>query len=200
MVTDLCLRLLTFNIFKLLFLKKHQNIDAKFHMEPPWDVENENLFKCSRSHDQDDFQAHIWNNIKILLLRNLETWYTAWGTQVLPNLFKWWPWIDLDHFVTWSNLFPNASAWVKAYLQHIVIYFQACSNSAYPQHSGERYRTIDPLVSDFLDCFRMSWINFLNRTVLWNQYPPPPPHPLLHAYVNIEIIILRFYGVMKTLA
>ena len=31
-------------------------IEAKFHMEPPWDVRNENLFKCSRSHDH----AHIW--------------------------------------------------------------------------------------------------------------------------------------------
>ena len=26
------------------------------------------------------------------------------------------------------------------------MYFQACSNSAYPQHSGEQYRTIGPLV------------------------------------------------------
>ena len=31
-------------------------------------------------------------------------------------------------------------------IQHIVMYFQACSNSAYPQHSGERYRTNGPLV------------------------------------------------------
>ena len=30
-------------------------IEAKFHMEPPWDVGNENLFKCSRSHDH----AHV---------------------------------------------------------------------------------------------------------------------------------------------
>ena len=26
------------------------------------------------------------------------------------------------------------------------MYFQVCSNSAYPQHSGERYRTNGPLV------------------------------------------------------
>ena len=31
-------------------------------------------------------------------------------------------------------------------VQHIVKYFQACSNSAYSMHSGERYRTIGPLV------------------------------------------------------
>ena len=27
-----------------------------------------------------------------------ESWYTASGTPVLPNLFKWWHWVDLDHF------------------------------------------------------------------------------------------------------
>ena len=37
------------------------------------------------------------------LLRNqkaydLETWSVASGVQVLPNLFKWWPWVDLDLF------------------------------------------------------------------------------------------------------
>ena len=29
---------------------------------------------------------------------DIETWYTASGTQVLPNLFKWWHWVDLVHF------------------------------------------------------------------------------------------------------
>ena len=42
-------------------------------------------------------------NLKNLLLRNqkaddLETWYATLGAQVLPNLFKWWPWVDLDLF------------------------------------------------------------------------------------------------------
>ena len=42
-------------------------------------------------------------NIQNQLLRNqeaddLETWYTVLGTQVQPNLFKWWHWVDLDHF------------------------------------------------------------------------------------------------------
>ena len=30
------------------------------------------------------------------------------------------------------------------------LHFQVCSNSAYPQHSGERYRTNGPLVTIFL--------------------------------------------------
>ena len=34
------------------------------------------------------------------------------------------------------------------------MYFQVCSNSTYPQHSGERYRTSYPLVFTlFLDYF-----------------------------------------------
>ena len=41
--------------------------------------------------------------LKNLLLRNqkadgLETSYAASGARVLPNLFKWWPWVDLDLF------------------------------------------------------------------------------------------------------
>ena len=40
---------------------------------------------------------------KNLLLQNqkscdLETWHVALGTQALQNLYKWWPWVDLDLF------------------------------------------------------------------------------------------------------
>ena len=27
---------------------------------------------------------------------DLECWYAALGTRLLPSLFKWWPWDDLD--------------------------------------------------------------------------------------------------------
>ena len=42
-------------------------------------------------------------NLKKLLLwkqkvNDLETWYVTSGARVLPNLLKWWPWIDLDLF------------------------------------------------------------------------------------------------------
>ena len=42
-------------------------------------------------------------NLKNLLLRNqktgdLETWYATLGARVLPDVFKWWPWVDLDLF------------------------------------------------------------------------------------------------------
>ena len=29
---------------------------------------------------------------------DLETWYAALGAQVLPSLFKWWPYVDCDLF------------------------------------------------------------------------------------------------------
>ena len=51
---------------------------------------------------------------KNLLLRNqeaddLETWYTASGTQVLPMFSYDDPGLTLIIFMTGSNLFPNAS-------------------------------------------------------------------------------------------
>ena len=55
-------------------------------------------------------------NFKNIFLRNkeaddFETWYTASGTRVLTIFHM----MTLTIFMTGSNLFPNASAWVKAY-------------------------------------------------------------------------------------
>ena len=70
---------------------------------------------------------------KNLFLRNqeigdLETWYTASGTQVLPICFSNDDTgLTLIISMTWPNLFPNASAWVKAYAAYTVaapIFFQ----------------------------------------------------------------------------
>ena len=64
---------------------------------------------------------YMVKNFKNLLLRNqeaddLETWYTASGTQVLPMFSYDDPALTLTIFMTGSNLLLNASAWVKAYL------------------------------------------------------------------------------------
>ena len=89
----------------------------------------------------------MMKNVGNLLLRNqetddLETWYTASGTRVLPMISYDDPGLTMAIFMAELNLFPNASAWVKAYTElSATVYFQVCSNSAYPQHSGERYRT-----------------------------------------------------------
>ena len=41
------------------------------------------------------------NTFKNLLLNekadDIETFYTASGTQAQPYLFKWWHWVDTDH-------------------------------------------------------------------------------------------------------
>ena len=69
------------------------------------------------------------------LLRNqeaddLKTWYTASGLGVLPMFSYGDSGLTLTIFMTGSNLFPNASALV-------LMQFQFCSYSAYPQYSGE---------------------------------------------------------------
>ena len=64
--------------------------------------------------------------------------------------------LTLTFFMTGSNLFPNASAWVKAYTALSANVFPSCSNSTYPQHSGERYKTNGPLVCCKYDfCFQI---------------------------------------------
>ena len=46
---------------------------------------------------------------------DLETLYTASGTRVLPMFSYDNSVLTMTIFMTESNLFPNASAWVKAY-------------------------------------------------------------------------------------
>ena len=80
------------------------------------------------------------------LLRNqedddLETWYTALGTRVLPTF------IYVDPGLTWPFLwqgwFVSECFYMGKLLLHWVLtYFQVWSNSAYPQYSGERYRAL----------------------------------------------------------
>ena len=54
---------------------------------------------------------------------DLETWYAASGTRVLPSLFKWCP---LTYFTVRSDLVPYAFAWEKGktmdFLETIVTY------------------------------------------------------------------------------
>ena len=111
--------------------KNTRPFEARFHMEPPWD----GMKNCA------NVPGHITKvasrPMVNLLLRNqeaddLEAWYAASGTQVLPNLFKW-PWQSLWHGQTFLLLLHG---WKL--MQQIVKYFQACSNSAYHMRSGER--------------------------------------------------------------
>ena len=63
---------------------------------------------------------YMVKNFKNFLLWNqeaddLETWYTASCTRVLPMFSYGDTGLTLTIFMTGSNLFLNASAWVKTY-------------------------------------------------------------------------------------
>ena len=93
---DLCPRSLIFNIFKLLFLKHTRLIEAVFHVEPSLD----GRMKVNTKWPPCPYMLKSFQN---LLLWNrkadeLENWYAASSTRVLPNLFKWCPWVDIDLF------------------------------------------------------------------------------------------------------
>ena len=91
-------------------------IKVKFHKEPPWGGGTK---VCSNSPGHMTKMAAmpiktLWN----LLLRNqnvndLESWYAASGAQVLPSLFKWWPWVDLDLIWTSQRFFETCNKWPK---------------------------------------------------------------------------------------
>ena len=77
-------------------------MDAKFHMESPWDV-GTNVCSNGLGHMTRWLPCPYMVKTFKNLLRNqkaddLETWYEASGALVLPSLFKWWPWVDLDLF------------------------------------------------------------------------------------------------------
>ena len=92
-------------------------IEARFHMEPPWD---EGTKVCSNS------LGHMTKmTVMPIYSKNLQKIFFS-GTkrpmtlklgmqhQVLPSLFKWWPCVDLDLYLTArSNLVPYAFVWEK---------------------------------------------------------------------------------------
>ena len=124
-----------------------RQIKAKFHMAPPWDVGNENLFKYSRSHDH----AHIWWKTSKIFLGTKRSMTLKLGVQHrVHEYYQYFHMMTLDW--PWPFLWQGQICFrmllrVWKLIQHwVLMYFQVCSNSAYPQHSGERYRTSGLLV------------------------------------------------------
>ena len=78
-------------------------IEAKFHMEPPWDGGTK-VYWNGRGHMTNMATMPIYGkNIRKSTSReskadDQESCYVASGARVLPSLFKWWPWVDLDLF------------------------------------------------------------------------------------------------------
>ena len=116
---DHCPRSLMFNsstVSNFFSSETARRIEAKFHMESPWDLRNES---CS------NFPGHMTmpiygKNIQKTSFsepRSRRPWNLVYSIGYLITtifFFKWWPWIDLDldHLMKVSNLFPDASVWV----------------------------------------------------------------------------------------
>ena len=77
--------------------------EAKFHMESSQNGERKFVQMVLVTWPRLPPCPYMVKTLKNLLLRNqnvddLETWYAASSTRVLPSLFKWWPWVDPDLF------------------------------------------------------------------------------------------------------
>ena len=78
--------------------------------------------------------------IKILAPGVVCPWSAAIYFQVMMTLAWPWPFLWQGQICYWYFCMSDL-------IEHwVLLYFQVCSNSAYPQHSGERYRTNGPLV------------------------------------------------------
>ena len=144
--------------FSNFFSSKNTRLfEAKFHMEPPWDV---GLKMCS------NILGHMTKMAsRPIYGKNLQKSPSAeprcrwpWNldfsnrysgtTRFVQMITLGWPWPFLWHGqICFLMLLLGGKL-----IQHIVMYFQACSNSAYPMHLGEQYRTNDPLVWACFDC------------------------------------------------
>ena len=68
-------------------------IEAKFHVEPPWDGETKGYSNGTCHMTKMAARPYMVKTLKNLLLRNqmaddLETWYAASGARILSSLFK----------------------------------------------------------------------------------------------------------------
>ena len=93
-------------------------IEAKFHMEPPWDVGTE-IYSNGPGHMTEMVAMSIYGKkLKNLLIRNqksndCESWYAASGARSNDC-----PGLTLTYFTARSNLIPYAFVWetVKCYV------------------------------------------------------------------------------------
>ena len=137
---DLCPRSLRFNIFKLLFLKKNTRpIEAKFYIESPRDIGikiysnvpghitkmasrpiyGKNLQKSPSTEPRGRWP---WN-----LVSSIGYSSTTKFTQMMTLGWSW-PFL-------WQGQICFIMLLMGESLYSIVMYFQGCSNSAYPVHS-----------------------------------------------------------------
>ena len=83
-------------------LKPLGRLKLKIRVEPPYDGVMK-VYTKGPGHMTKMTAVPIYDKNLKNLLRNqkaydLETCYVALSVRVLPSLFKWWPWVDLDLF------------------------------------------------------------------------------------------------------
>ena len=117
-------------------------------------------------------------NVKNIFLRNqeaddFETWHTASGTRVLPifhMMILGWPWL----FLWQDQICFRMLLHVWKLTQHwVLMYFQVCSNSTYPQHRWATQGQWSP--GWFL--YRQSTLPVLWANVGWFNWKIYLPYP-----------------------
>ena len=107
---DIGSRSLRFNIFKLLFLRNRLADWIQISCGSSMGWRNESLFTWPRWPPCSKLGKNIlllWNQ----KADDLESWYAASGTRVLPGMFKWWPGLTLTYFMARSSFFSYAFVW-----------------------------------------------------------------------------------------
>ena len=138
---DLCPRSLRFNILNFFSLKKIKQ-QASWSQIPYWasmGYWDENSFKCSGSQDQDGKKKHsknFWTKRQMMKV-GIQHWYSS-TTRFVQMMTLGWPGPFLWHGQI--SFLMLLHGWKL--IQHIIMYFQGCSNSSYLMLSGEQYRTI----------------------------------------------------------
>ena len=106
------------HIVFFFFYENAWPIEAKFYVEPLWDVGTKvcsnGLGHMTKMAAMPIIGKNLEKKNHILYIKiadHLESWNAALGTRVLSNLFKWWRWDDLDIFYGKSKLVPCAFVW-----------------------------------------------------------------------------------------
>ena len=124
--------------------KNTRPFEAKFRIEPPW-VVGMKIYSNVLGHITKMASGPFMVKISLLgtkwtmTLKHCIQHRVLKSTKFVQMMTLGWPWLFLWH----GQICFLMHGW--RVIQHIVTFIQACSNSVYPMHSGERYRTISPL-------------------------------------------------------
>ena len=113
-------------------LETTRPVEVKFHVVPPWHGRTK---VCSNGPGHMTIWppcSYMEKTLKNLLLWNqmaydLESWCAALSARVLPSLYKWWCWVDLDLFYVKVKFGPLCCCIGKTmdYSETIVVWYQS---------------------------------------------------------------------------